>query len=180
MNEVKGDLIELALQGNFDVITHGCNCFCTMGAGIAVSMKYHFGVAKFPKEDLNHRGDFDKLGTIDWDTVWITQSKKVLTTRQKQLLSITNKYEPMKELIVVNSYTQYSPSASAPPYNIPLDYDALRMCFRKINYFFPKKHLGVPWIGAGLAKGDWNRVKQIIEEETTKMEVTAVEYAKSI
>lgn len=40
--EIKGDLIKLALEGEFDVIAHGCNCFCTMGAGIAVAMKNTF------------------------------------------------------------------------------------------------------------------------------------------
>jgi O-acetyl-ADP-ribose deacetylase (regulator of RNase III) len=35
---VDGDLIKLALKGEFDVIVHGCNCFCQMGAGIAPQM----------------------------------------------------------------------------------------------------------------------------------------------
>ena len=39
MNIVKGCLIELAVEGNFDVIVHGCNCFNTMGAGIAKQIK---------------------------------------------------------------------------------------------------------------------------------------------
>ena len=29
--EIEGDFIQLALQGKFDVIAHGCNCQCTMG-----------------------------------------------------------------------------------------------------------------------------------------------------
>ena len=36
MNIVKGDLIKSAKEGQFDVIIHGCNCFNTMGAGIAL------------------------------------------------------------------------------------------------------------------------------------------------
>ena len=35
MKIIKGNLISLALAGEFEVIIHGCNCFCTMGAGIA-------------------------------------------------------------------------------------------------------------------------------------------------
>jgi O-acetyl-ADP-ribose deacetylase (regulator of RNase III) len=38
MKEIEGDLIDLAKRGHFDVVTHGCNCFCTMGAGIAPQM----------------------------------------------------------------------------------------------------------------------------------------------
>lgn len=37
-----GDLIKLALTGDFDVIVHGCNCFNTMGAGIAKTIKQTF------------------------------------------------------------------------------------------------------------------------------------------
>ena len=39
MNKIKGDLIKFAINGKFDVIIHGCNCFCTMGAGIAKTIK---------------------------------------------------------------------------------------------------------------------------------------------
>ncbi|MGJ4995019.1 hypothetical protein ACQR0Z_11425 [Bradyrhizobium sp. HKCCYLS3077] len=39
MKIIKGDLIKLALDGHIDVIVHGCNCQCTMGAGIAKSIK---------------------------------------------------------------------------------------------------------------------------------------------
>ena len=42
MQVVKGDLIKLALQKEFDVIIHGCNCQCAMGAGIAKAIKDTF------------------------------------------------------------------------------------------------------------------------------------------
>lgn len=35
MKVITGNLIKLAINGDFDVIIHGCNCFCKMGAGIA-------------------------------------------------------------------------------------------------------------------------------------------------
>lgn len=35
MKRIEGDLIKLALAGEFDVVVHGCNCFCKMGAGFA-------------------------------------------------------------------------------------------------------------------------------------------------
>lgn len=63
MKYIDGDLIKLANQGLFDVIGHGCNCFCTMGAGIARSMKL-----EFPEIDdadkSTVRGDKKKLGTF--------------------------------------------------------------------------------------------------------------------
>ena len=42
MKTVRGDLLKLALDGHFDVIVHGCNCQCVMGAGIALSIKNAF------------------------------------------------------------------------------------------------------------------------------------------
>lgn len=42
MNQITGDLLDLAEQGHFDVILHGCNCQCTMGAGIALAIKRRF------------------------------------------------------------------------------------------------------------------------------------------
>ena len=59
----KGDLIELAKDGNFDVIIHQCNCFNTFGSGIARQIKINFPSAYIA--DLQTlQGDIDKLGTF--------------------------------------------------------------------------------------------------------------------
>ncbi len=39
MRVVTGDVINLAELTDFDVIVHGCNCFCTWGAGIAKTLR---------------------------------------------------------------------------------------------------------------------------------------------
>jgi O-acetyl-ADP-ribose deacetylase (regulator of RNase III) len=36
---VRGDLLQLALDGAFDVIVHGANCQCVMGAGNARTIR---------------------------------------------------------------------------------------------------------------------------------------------
>jgi O-acetyl-ADP-ribose deacetylase (regulator of RNase III) len=65
MKYLNGDLIQLAKQGMFDVIGHGCNCFHTMGRGIAKSMK-----EAFPEIDMADKcsryGDEKKLGTFTY------------------------------------------------------------------------------------------------------------------
>jgi O-acetyl-ADP-ribose deacetylase (regulator of RNase III) len=38
MKTTDGDLITLALAGEFDVMIHGCNCHCNMG-GLAKTIK---------------------------------------------------------------------------------------------------------------------------------------------
>jgi len=70
MKYVQGDLIQLAKAGSFDVIVHGCNCMCTMGAGIAKQIKQHFPEA-YQIDQQTRSGDKRKLGTITYtrDTV---------------------------------------------------------------------------------------------------------------
>ena len=63
MKEIKGDLIELALNGEFDVIGHGCNCKNNMGSGIAVGVKRNFHNA-YVADQKTLYGDRDKMGTM--------------------------------------------------------------------------------------------------------------------
>jgi O-acetyl-ADP-ribose deacetylase (regulator of RNase III) len=148
--EIEGDLIDLAFQGKFDVITHGCNCFCVMGAGIAIQMKQHFNCNTYPLENIVYRGDINKLGQIE------------------------GKFIPNLELVVINSYTQYFYNAYEPMF----DYEAFALCMRKINRLYTGKQIGLPQIGAGLAKGDWNIIKEIIKKELSGCHVTVVIYNK--
>ena len=57
---LKGDLLEKIDE--FNVIVHGCNCFCVMGAGIALQIKKKFPQAYMADLDTI-AGDKSKLGT---------------------------------------------------------------------------------------------------------------------
>mgnify|MGYP006160996517 FL=1 len=152
--EIEGDLIALAKECMFDVITHGCNCMSNMGAGIAPQMAKAFGVDQYPLESFTRKGDINKLGQIEW-----------LIERDGAIP------------FVVNSYTQFSYGKNhADGVSKPLDYEALTLCMRKINHRFSGKHIGLPKIGAGLAGGDWNRIKKIIQTELKDMKVSVVIY----
>lgn len=162
MRHLNGDLIKLALDGEFDVITHGCNCFCTMGAGIAVPMKEIFGCDKFPMEHPKYRGDINKLGIIDWKSQWINPGT-----------------ESQRKLVIINSYTQYYYGRNHKDgVSNPADYDAIRLCMRKINHIFPGKTIGLPLIGSGLAGGKWSVIESIIENELKDMNIIIVHYKK--
>lgn len=63
LNYIKGDLIKIAKNGEFDVICHGCNCFITMGGGIAKFIKRAFPEA-YEADKKTKYGDASKLGTI--------------------------------------------------------------------------------------------------------------------
>lgn len=169
--EIAGDLILYALQGEFDVITHGCNIYNTMGAGITVPMKKTFNCNNFPME-LKGKGDYNKLGNIDFQKFWISEKDLSVYNDETTLTSIGKRC-----LYVVNSYTQAEYKSPAKN-EVLLDYDALTLCLRKINKIFKGKHIGLPKIGCGLAGGNWRVVKKIILRELKDCKVTVVVYGK--
>ncbi len=167
--EIEGDLIKLALEVNFDVIAHGCNCFCTMGAGIAPKMAEAFGCNEFMMEGLAYKGDINKLGTIDGQ-------RRAINYNMPGSLSVLPR---TKIITIINAYTQYGFGRNhSNGSDIPLDYEALALCMRKINHNFKDLHIGLPQIGCGLAGGDWNRVKEIIQKELKDCNVTVVIFKK--
>jgi O-acetyl-ADP-ribose deacetylase (regulator of RNase III) len=149
MKTLKGDLIKLAIAGNFDLIVHGCNCFCTMGAGIAVAIRTTFPAA-FRADQATKKGSRDKLGQISYATI----------------------DQPVGQLVVVNGYTQYDWQGSGRK----ADDDAIRSVFRTIKQQFSGFRIGYPAIGAGLAGGDWSVISQIIDAELTGEDHTFVVY----
>ena len=169
MEIIKGSLITLAKEGKFDVIAHGCNCFCTMGAGLAPQMAKAFGTDEFFLEQEKYRGDFNKLGQIDYERRFIIDSGLVYHLPQNR--------SDIKEISIVNCYTQYGfGSNHTGGTKQPLDYTALTMCFKKLNHEFKGKHIGLPWIGCGLAGGDIKIVRKLIENCFSDCQITLVEY----
>ena len=109
MKVIPGDLLQLALDGEFDVIIHGCNCQCAMGKGIAKSIKETFPEA-YEADRRTAKGDRGKLGMISFATV----------------------QRNGREITVVNGYTQYhwrGPDGRA-------DYEAIRGVMRAVKTGF--------------------------------------------
>lgn len=52
---------------------------------------------------------------------------------------------------------------------IPLKYDALRECLRKVNQLAVENNATIhaPKFGAGLARGDWDKIEQMINDIIT-------------
>jgi O-acetyl-ADP-ribose deacetylase (regulator of RNase III) len=132
--EVDANLLEYELDG----FGHQCNCFHTMGSGIAASIK-----AKYPeafKADLSfgRRGDNTKLGKF----------------------SFVKTYD---EKFVYNLYGQYSMGGWKKQTNYEALYNALTgVKEHAINNLV--KRLGFPRnMGCVLGGGDWRVVKALIE-----------------
>lgn len=140
-----------AQAGEFDVIVHGCNCYCTMGAGIAKTIKQVFPAA-YQADLATEAGDKSKLGYYSAAKVEIDN----------------------KSLIILNGYTQFDwrgPGCKA-------DYEAIRQVFRRIKQDYAGKRIGYPAIGAGLAGGEWTIIAAIIEEELLGEDHVFVEWQK--
>ena len=149
MKIIQGNLITLAKQNYFDVIVHGCNCFCTMGAGIAKAIKQEFPEA-YEADCQTPKGDKNKLGTISYAKI------------ERDGI----------DLIVINGYTQFNYSGNG----ILVDYDAVASVFNLIKQQFSGQKIGYPQIGAGLAKGDWQIISSIIDRELEQEDSTLVEF----
>ena len=152
MKTVSGDLLELAIDNHFDVIIHGCNCFCTMGAGIAASIRSEFPEALSADADTI-KGDKSKLGSYSCATV----------KRNDHTITI------------INGYTQYRHSGSG----VLVDYKAVTTLFAKLKIKYSGKRFGYPKIGAGLAGGDWNVISAIIDKELREEDHTLVVFNQS-
>lgn len=149
MKVIKGDLIKLALNGHFDVIVHQTNCFNTFGAGIARQIAIDIPEACIA-DNYTKRGDISKMGTI----------------------GIVNIQRGDVNFTVVNAYAQYGCNIN----KVNADYDALRKCFKQIKNRFSGKRIGYPKIACGLARGNWDLVSKIINEELDGEDHTLVEY----
>lgn len=152
---VEGNLLDMAENGEFDLIAHGCNCSCNMGVGIAEQIAQRFPDAA-RSDRYTVAGDYNKMSNYTYAGI------------------ITN--IPNKKFNLINLYTQYTPGSPSPGCHIPLDYIALTLGLRKIARRWPKASIGLPWIGCGLARGSKAKVEEIIRKEMVDMDVTIVEF----
>lgn len=149
MKTLHGDLLQLALDGRFDVIVHGCNCWCTMGAGIAAQIKARFPEA-YAADLRTTKGDRDKLGSIS----------SALIVRD------TTRFH------VVNAYTQFNWRGAG----VKADYPAMGQAMRAVRQAFSGRRIAYPMIGAGLAGGDWAVIAPLIDEALAVEDHTLVIY----
>ena len=167
--EIYGDLFEGAFNGDYDVIAQGCNCFNTQGAGIVIPFKKHFKTDKFPMELIGY-GDFNKLGQID---------NKWFCIKDGAVLDCKLIKEGGHLINVVNCYTQYHYGKNHEDgVSAPFDKEAFILCMRKIDYKYRGLRIGLPAIGAGLAGGELDEIKEIMKKELKHCNVTLVLFKK--
>lgn len=152
IEEVKGNAVSMFLRGEGHLI-HGCNCFNSMGAGIAKEVKQRIKGA-YQLDQKTKKGDSRKLGT-------------------------NGVYESPEGNYVFNAYTQFKFWGEKTEL---VDYNAISSCFRNaaVHALLYAEHQGLPiitpLIGAGLAGGDWVRIRELIDKATGEYPVIVVHY----
>lgn len=164
----QGDLVKNFKAKKYDAMAHGCNCFNTMGAGIARDV--FDDLNGMYRQDLKTKeGDREKLGTF---------------SKQHYQVSVN----PKRIVIGYNAYTQFT---HWDPKDM-LSYEAVLKCFEAINkdlvdffkhrgvegQFKVRPSLGIPLIGCGLARGDWSIVENLINRATPDIDVEVVIWDK--
>lgn len=159
LKRIKGNLINLAEEGEFDIIIHGCNCQNTMGSGIAKALR-----DKWP--DVY---EADRQAALRWQAP---------VARLGNFSTYTTASLKGTPLVVVNAYTQlhYLPRGID-----HFEYESFYLILKKLSTELGKYNFGIPFIGMGLAGGDPGRILPMIEKfaqdvSKTGGSVTLVEY----
>lgn len=160
LKHAKGNLLDMADAGEFDIIVQGCNCFNTMGSGLAPQIARRYPMAEAVDRDTV-KGSIRKLGS--WTMAWNTGDTSISA-----------------EFRIINAYTQYVTSQQGEDV---FEYAAFELILRKLAHEYGGIYrYGLPYIGMGLAGGDKKRIMAMIENFAKVISseggtVTLVEFA---
>ena len=135
LKHTKGNLLDLAEAGDFDIVVQGCNCFNTMGGGIAREIRERYPLVA-SVDMATVCGDYTKLG--NW-----TECDAGGENR----------------FTIINAYTQYNMSQGTDVF----EYTAFQLILEKLTFRYPGKRIGLPYIGCGLAGGEEETIVDMIE-----------------
>jgi O-acetyl-ADP-ribose deacetylase (regulator of RNase III) len=161
MKYVKGNLLDMAENGDFHVIVHGCNIHHTFGSGIAKQIRERYPQA-YEVDLLSNLSDPRKLGMYTAAEIYVRDAEG----------------DAISTFVIINLYTQ----ATFGKTGVHVDYDAIARGFYALDLALKNSYganhelrIGIPKIGAGLGGGDWDKIVSIIEENC-KLDITCVEY----
>lgn len=163
INYKYGDIITVAKENGTDVIAHGCNCFHTMGAGVARRVNEHTRGQALARDKETIYGDINKLGT--YSSFW---------------------YDDIE---FFNLYTQYVHDGNLLRKNdqckpVFVSWMAFYESMREMIENMSGETVIVPEIGCGLANGKqehFERILTILSKEyeyDKKLTITVVKYGQ--
>jgi O-acetyl-ADP-ribose deacetylase (regulator of RNase III) len=157
MKTLKGDLIQMALSGDFDIIAHGCNTKKNMGAGFALQVAQTFPEAVEADNNFSE----PQLGNYS-------------------IADTTVDAPSGGKLRVANLYTQVWPGpykAYSPNDNSTHRLNAIAQAVGRLISDYPNAKIAIPWIGSGYAGLNWNEVRSLLNKIVPEVvDFTIVEY----
>jgi len=147
---IRSNIVNLAKSGQYKYVLHGCNCFCTMGAGVAKALSSQWpGILEADR--ATPYGDKGKLGGF----------------------SVAHISGMNGDFYVYNLYTQYK-YGTANLKNFKIEYlKKALLAFDKDAKDLNGKVL-MPPIGCGHGGGDWREVYSVIKETIGHRDVSIV------
>lgn len=143
-----GNLLDLAENGEFDVIIHGCNAFHRMKSGLAkeISERYPEVVEADNKTTY---GDRSKIGTYS------------------QCLVNNTIYDGF---LIINAYTQFHMNKIGEPFKDHFEYEGFQNILNELLKNYGSYRFGFPKIGCGLAGGDEAKIMKMLEDFSKKVD----------
>lgn len=142
IQKVKGDIVDTLERGETNVIIHGCNCFHTMGSGVAKALNEATNGRLLEADKRTPHGDINKLGEFS-STVY-------------------------NGVNIFNLYTQHGygrDSGATYIYWDSFESGMLGILMGLEIYQPEDKIISIPYIGCGLAGGEekdfWERIETI-------------------
>ena len=136
---IKGDLF----SDDHEAIAHGCNCFNTMGKGIAVDIKKKYPEV-YEKDQETKKGDRKKLGKFTFYDYFFENISD-------------------NDLIVFNLYSQYTYTNINDMFYIDAYKSSLKSaCEHTKNT--GRNSISIPAIGLGLANGNISEIYEVNKE----------------
>lgn len=131
-------------QADVDILAHGVNCKNGFGSGVAGTM-----AGRHPRAKSEYHAKFFKEGWKLGDVQFVFSGNQTIANCATQ-----NEYYPRNKIHV--------------------DYYSVRLCMEKVKLFAKTGDftIGIPKIGCGLAGGDWDVVKNILDEVFSDYDVT--------
>ena len=153
---IDGNILDLmkesSKQKHVSFFAHGCNCFQAMKSGIALQLSKAYPIIE-KSDDILH-ASLANTGII--------YRKNILGTAHPVQIDPTT--------IMLNLYTQFMPGND-------LRIDALALAFKHADEIIDGRGiLYIPKIGAGIAGGDWDEIKHVIDACTLNTMVVVVNF----